>query len=100
MSRRRIMTHAQQAYAMAKYRAGESLRRIARVIGTVTHGAIASLVRRRGISRAASSRPVVAAHRAFTIPRTVDRFGISLPFIAWLSPGTPDGAHPTPAPQA
>ena len=79
MSRPAKLTMAQRLDAIRRYLAGETVRAIARRIGSVTHGAVCSLIRRMGIKRAvptppAQSRPVRPEQEAPVMPSIYRRW--------------------------
>ena len=103
MTRRPKLSPGERVEIVRRYLAGESIREIAAGFECVTHGAVASIIRRGGIRRPVASAPSGVRHprrrvdrTSSGIPRTYDAFGIPMPYFAWLDDGPPAGADDDP----
>lgn len=95
MTRAAKLSPDQHTDIVRRYLAGESVRAIACTLGCVTHGAVCSLIRRRGIRRCGAC-PRARAHprrppdrTSSGIPITYDAFGFPIPRFDWLERDAP-----------
>ncbi len=95
MTRAAKLSPDQHTDIVRRYLAGESVRAIACTLGCVTHGAVCSLIRRRGIRRCGAC-PLAGARRtplpdraASGLLLTYDAFGFPMPRLAWLDRDDP-----------
>ena len=95
MTRRPKLAPGERVEIVRRYLAGESIREIAAGFECVTHGAVASIIRRGGIRRPGAQapsrqprRPSGRAASGFLI--TYDAFGFPMPTIGFLANAATD----------